>query len=157
MKLPFIQSAPGETPVIAEGYFGVPPARVFQAWTDPAALQQWFALDDPPLSSLVTDPRPGGLWHMRYALADGGAEEIAGHYIVVAPPKQLSFSWQHTLTAADGQIRRTDESLVEITLTADGAGTRLRLVHSQIVTAGGRRGVGEGWSFGLNRLGAYLG
>lgn len=156
MKLPFIQSAPGETPVIAQGYFGVPPDRVFQAWTDPDALRQWFALASPNLLSLSTDPQPGGDWHMRYALDGGGSEEIRGHYTRVEPPGQLSFTWQHEIKAADGQLSTTDESLVEIILVPDGPGTRLQLIHSQIVTEGGRRGVGDGWSAGLTRLQAYL-
>jgi uncharacterized protein YndB with AHSA1/START domain len=34
----FVKSAPGNDPIIVEGYFAAALAKVFEAWTDPAIV-----------------------------------------------------------------------------------------------------------------------
>src|SRR5690606_2283663 len=40
--------------------FAAPPERVWRAWTEPAALKQWFGPADQPVASAELDVRVGG-------------------------------------------------------------------------------------------------
>ncbi len=147
-----LTSAPGAEPVIVTAVFAAPREKVFRAWTDVTALRQWFVPASLTLLSLNAEPRPGAPWHMRYALPDGATEELRGEYRIVDAPRALSFTWQHQFLRADGTEETTAPSLVQIEFTTQGNSTALTLRHEQIATAGGRRGVRQGWAEGLQAL-----
>ena len=48
-----------------------PRERVFQAWTDPAQIGQWFGPDGFKVETLECDIRPGGRWRFIYTGPDG--------------------------------------------------------------------------------------
>ena len=49
-----------------EQHFAAPPAQVYQAFTDPEQLAEWFGPlgFHVPRSSVRIDPRAGGFWHL---------------------------------------------------------------------------------------------
>ncbi len=70
--------------------FDAPPEFVWQAWTTPEQIAQWFA-PGVVMDVRELDVRPGG--HFRFADPndkDGG--EYTGTYITVEPLRELSFS-----------------------------------------------------------------
>lgn len=113
-----------------------PREQVFQAWTDPVELAEWFW----PQPEIQIDARPGGRYLFRdhkYGLA------VAGEILEVSPPERLVFTWQWE---GEGTV---SEVTVEFHDHADG--TEIRLTH---------RGVPEaeveahtvGWNSCLDRL-----
>ena len=121
-----------------------PVERVWRALTDPAALTAWFWPErfDP---SVEVELRVGG----RYRIAGPGAGIAAGgEYVTVDPPRRLVFTWRW-----DGD---PDETLVTVDLSADGAATRLTLVHERFATEAERDDHAKGWSDCLDRLPAWL-
>lgn len=116
-----------------------PPDRVWQAFTDPAALAAWFW---PHLDNTVEiDLRPGG----RYRIVGVSAGiAVSGTYVEVAPPKRLVFTWQW-----DGEEVL---SRVSLELTDAAEGTRLLLVHDQLPDDAARDRHAQGWQDCLDRL-----
>lgn len=85
-----------------------PPARVFEAWTTPEQLAEWW---DPTGQRLVTcemDVRPGGAFRFVNA---GHSPPFAGEYLTVEPPGRLVFT-------AMGSVGT-------VLLAPEGGGTRL--------------------------------
>ncbi len=140
-----------EHQIIVEIDIEAPPERVFDAWTDPAQLAEWWG-DDATYRTRdwSCDVRPGGRWHC-HGTAGGKMEgpwEVGGEYTVVERPSRLGFTW---VASWDGG--RTTNVLVE--LAPAGSGTRLRLTHTGFATVEGREGHHEGWKKVLSWLDRY--
>jgi uncharacterized protein YndB with AHSA1/START domain len=80
---------------------------VWEALTEPARLEDWFAND------VELDLRPGGGVTFRWS----NGEERQATVIEVEHERRLSFAWE-------------DEGEVEFTLADDAEGTRLTVVES---------------------------
>jgi uncharacterized protein YndB with AHSA1/START domain len=129
-----------------ERHLDAPPDAVWQAWTDPAVMQQWYCPN--PQWALVasTDLRTGGLWQVRM----GDSHVAGGSYAVLDRPHRLAFTWRW---------ESEDEpaaSTVEVELSPDAAGTRLALRHSGLPDAGERESHQQGWTLCLDRLAETL-
>lgn len=57
--------------IVLSRVIAAPRERVFQAWTDPAQIVQWFGPDGFQVESLECDIRPGGRWRFVYTGPDG--------------------------------------------------------------------------------------
>lgn len=152
----FVKSPPGDDPIVVEGYFAVSPDKVFEAWTDPDIVVQWFGQAPYSLKSATIDLRPGGAW--RFLMSDDGGQSVAfeGAYIEVRAAKRLVFSWSHVVDRGDAGRDATAESRVEVDFTPNGDGTNVRLVHTGIQSADARHGVGGGWEKGFGFIEAMF-
>lgn len=148
----FVQSQPGDDPIVVEGFFAASPSRVFNAWTNPDVLIKWFGLRRNYMNRVSIDLRPGGAWEVKNDRDETGTVGFEGHYREVEQDQRLVFSWSHVVTRANGDRDATPESLVEVTFTPKGAGTMVRLVHSAIASDDARRGVGGGWEASFTSL-----
>jgi len=113
------------------------PETLFAFFTDPAKMMLWMGKD------VLLDPQPGGIFRN-----DIDGQHIArGEYVEVVPYSRVVFTWgwENTTDTPPGA------STVEVTLTADGDGTILRLRHSGL-SAIERTSHGEGWDYFLPRL-----
>lgn len=151
----FVTSAPGDDPLIVEGFFAAPPAKVFKAWTDPAIVVKWFHRPN-SLHSASIDLRPGGAW--RFELSRDAEKSVGfeGRYEEIRPDERLVFSWAHVVVHADGTRDETPTSRIEVTFAPKGAGTAIRLVHSAISTEHSRRFIGGGWEASFGSLAGAL-
>jgi uncharacterized protein YndB with AHSA1/START domain len=117
-----------------------PAERVWQAFTDPAALAAWFW----PVRAATTveiELRVGG----RYRISGPGfGMAVTGHYQVIEPPRRLVFTWRW-----DGD---PEETLVTLGLTAEAGGTRLTVRHEAFGDDAERDEHAKGWSDCLDRL-----
>lgn len=153
----FVQSGPGDDPIVVEGYFAASPARVFKAWTDPEIVVKWFGQTPHSLHSATIDLRPGGVWRF---LKSSDAEKTVGfegQYLDIQPDEKLVFSWTHVISHAGGEREATPYSQVEVDFTARGKGTYVRLVHSAVRREDARRGIGGGWEAAFGHIFAMFG
>jgi uncharacterized protein YndB with AHSA1/START domain len=67
-------------------------ARVFDAWTTPAALLQWWGPADLPLVECTVDLRVGGSYRFVHRAADGSRHVFVGRYQRIERPTLLSYT-----------------------------------------------------------------
>jgi uncharacterized protein YndB with AHSA1/START domain len=80
--------------VQVEIFIAAPPARVFQAITDPAQTTQWWGEKGRyRVIKSHADPRPGGTWYTSGIGADGTEFSVSGTYLEVDPPRLLVHTW----------------------------------------------------------------
>lgn len=152
----FVQSGPGDEPVIVEGYFAAAPGLVFKAWTDPEIVVKWFGQAPNSLHSATIDLRPGGEWRFLITSDEKKSVGFEGRYLDIRADEKLVFSWSHVITHADGEREATPFSRVEVDFTARGKGTYVRLVHSAVRREEARRGIGSGWEAAFGHILAML-
>ncbi len=114
------------------------PEAVFEFFTDPEKMVRWKG------TAAKLDPRPGGVYRV-----DVNDQQIAvGEYVEIVPPERVVFTWgwEGNEGLPPGSTR------VEITLTADGDGTVVRLLHTELPSEQAAVQHGQGWDFFLNRL-----
>jgi uncharacterized protein YndB with AHSA1/START domain len=107
---------PGDDVIEQEIRIAAPPEAVFPFFTDPEKMRRWNGMDH------KLDPQPGGI----YRVDMDGTHVVRGEYVEVSPPHRVTFTWGWE----DGGIPvPAGSTTVEITLTADGDDTIVRLVH----------------------------
>jgi uncharacterized protein YndB with AHSA1/START domain len=129
--------------------FAAPPERVWRAFTDPAALTDWFW---PHLAAVAeVDLRIGGGY--RITATNGPSDDfgISGEYLSVEPPRRLVFTWRW-----HGE---PEETLVTIELAGAGDAsdqTVMTLVHERFAGEAPRDEHAQGWHDCLGRLPHWL-
>lgn len=133
------------TTIHLERVLDAPPARVWEAWTQPDILDDWLCPNADLEVSAHADPREGGAYRVNM----GGEFIVAGSYVHVSEPVRLVCTWQwehETLTTL---------LTVELEPTP-GGGTKLTLVHSDFTDAAGAEDTRQGWELSLDRLVALV-
>ena len=69
--------------------FAAPRQRVFDAWTKPELLKQWFGRRGDTLSVCKVDLRAGGAYRFVFQLREGGEMGMGGVYHEIAAPERL--------------------------------------------------------------------
>ena len=146
------QTGVKEKPFLAlERFYPVAPEKVWRAWTDPEALKRWWGpAADEPVSLAELDVRAGGRFRIVFGGKDGKANECAGTYQEVTPPRRLSFTW-HWPNSTPERI-----SVVTITFEASEGGTQLRFRHEQLFDETARDNHKRGWTAALGKLDEFL-
>lgn len=118
------------------------PERVFRALTEKAELEAWF------VKEATVDLRVGGAIRLVW-----DPESVDGTFLEVDPPRRVVFTWDER-PAVDGITTSA------FTLTPDGDGTRLHLLHSGFGAGEAwdrlYDGVNSGWDTELGHLRAWL-
>ena len=157
MSSTFLKSPKGQDPVIVENIFKASPQRLFEAWTTPADVVKWFGPETRELGHAEIDLQVGGLWRFTYDANGEHADILEGAYQAIEAPNRLVFSWTHIRVFNDGRRETTTPSQVTITFEEAETGTRMRLVHAQVVQESGRLGITGGWQISFERLIKFTG
>jgi len=128
----FVSSELGKDPIVVEGFFAASPSKVFEAWTNPEIIMQWFGLAPNSLLSANIDLREGGAWQFVKSKDNTKSVGFEGTYIDIQHDKKLVFTWSLVIETADGDRDATPPSRVEVDFIQTGEGTTLKLVHSKI-------------------------
>ena len=115
------------------------PETVFPFFTDPELMVRWMG------TTVEVEPRPGGI----YRVSIDGSHVARGEFVEVSPPERVVFTWgweSHESPVGPGA------STVEVTLSADGEHTVVRLVHRDLPSDDSVRAHGVGWDHYLPRL-----
>lgn len=133
-----------------------PRPRVYEAWTKPELMKQWFGPANRfcPLAEL--DVREGGAYRVEIHTTPGaepgpGCHTVStaeGIYTEVVPDQKLQFTWKANWSAGE-------ESLVTVTFADAAEGTEVTILHERI-SSDGCQGYGQGWAGSLEKLGHLL-
>ena len=120
--------------------------RVFRAWTEAGAIEQWFRPMGVGVTVRELDVRVGGSF--RFELdGDGGAME--GIYLEVVRPERLVFTW-----VSEGT--RHEETLVTVEFVAQGDETEVVLTHARLRSDEMLDLHRAGWQAALDELAVVL-
>jgi uncharacterized protein YndB with AHSA1/START domain len=132
--------------------FRAPRDRVFDAWTDPEVLRQWWAAGETwETPTAEVDLRPGGRY--RLSMRDtgtGAVHTIVGEYTEIRRPERLAYTW--TWESNPEEMKGSEESLVEVDFVEDGDETEVVLTHSGFANAEIRAMHEHGWTACLDNL-----
>ena len=154
---------PDQNAVIAEIFIAAPPARVFQAISDPNQLPRWWGQDGLyHVTKSSMDIRQGGKWRSDGVGADGKEFYVEGEYLEVDPPRRLVHTWVGSYDPSKTVVRWELEPQSVTALHPSGprkAGTGTRLRVTQEGFAGNlpsAQSHGEGWKRVLGWLEAFV-
>jgi len=154
---------PDQNAVVAEIFIAAPPARVFQAISDPQQLPKWWGQDGLyHVTKSSMDLRVGGKWRSDGVGADGKSFWVEGEYLEVDPPRLLVHTWVGSYDPTPTVVRWELEPQSVHGLHPDGpkkAGTGTLVRVRQEGFAGNlesAKGHGEGWKRVLGWLEAFV-
>ena len=142
----------GTRELLIERVFNAPRELVFQAWTDPEHIRQWFGPRDHPAREMTMDVRPGGRWRGCLRSTETGNDLwLGGVYREIVPPERLVFTF-----AGEEEGERGLETLVTITFAERGGKTHMTFRQSPFQSGGERDGHRGGWTSTFDRLDELL-
>jgi len=154
---------PDQNAVIAEIFIAAPPARVFQAISDPTQLQRWWGQEGLyHVTKSTMDVRPGGKWRSDGVGADGKSFYVHGEYLEVDPPRRLVHTWVSSYDTAKTVVRwelepQTVNALHPSGPKKSGTGTMVRVTQEGFAgNLESAKNHGEGWKRVLGWLEAFV-
>jgi len=150
--------------LVLERTIPVPPERVWDAWTQPELLMQWFTPAPWKTVASELDVRPGGRCVTTMESPEGERFPNEGCYLQVEPNRLLVFTSVMTadfrpLAPGDGPGDLGFTARIEIEPAPDG-GTHYRAIamhaHEDTCKQHADMGFAEGWGAALDQLVALL-
>ncbi|WP_066039724.1 SRPBCC family protein [Herbiconiux solani] len=133
--------------------------RIFRALSEADQLMQWWGPASCPVVECSVDFRPGGIWHYRLHLPDGGEAWTRAVYREISAPERITYR-EHSSDAAGTETPDRPAALGTITLRADDDGTlftvTLRYESPLELDRAIRTGVERGFPAALDQLAALL-
>ena len=115
------------------------PETVFEYLIDPVKLRRWMS------SGGSWNPEAGDPFRLEMS-----KEDVAvGTFVEIQRPSRLVLTWGWE---GEDAITKPGSSTVEFTLTPDGSGTLVRLVHRDLPNEEAAEAHGKGWEYFLGRL-----
>ncbi len=136
---------PNNTTLVLRRTFSATRHRVFQAWIEPKALEQWFRPPGMSVTVSKLEACVGGSF--RFDVEDGNS--IVGTYLQIVPPEKLVFTWSEGVTQGR-------ETIVTIDSLDRGFETEVVLTHERISTSQLHERFEAGWQSLFNALASVL-
>ncbi len=137
--------------VVLRRVFRAPPALVFDAFTKPDMLKDWWGHEDIGTTMAQVDLRVGGAYRFEMTGKEGGRYVLGGEFRIIEPPRKLSYTWNWV----EGVPFR-DETLVTLDFKDHADGTELVLTHEGFDDPNIRDQHDKGWSSSFGRLDRYF-
>jgi uncharacterized protein YndB with AHSA1/START domain len=150
--------------MLIEDVFDASPERVFDAWTDPAKLAEWYAPDGCTVRFKRLEAKTGGRIHFCISSPQFGDNWAIGEYREVTPYTKIVY----TLIFADENGNPVDpktigmdpemprETVVTVTFEEENGKTRMRLRETVSLELAQKTGAYAGWLQMLNKMKGIL-
>jgi uncharacterized protein YndB with AHSA1/START domain len=146
----------GEGTVEIVRVFDAPRALVWQAWTDPKMMAQWFGPRGFTSSVPELDARVGGALRIVMHGPDGNDYPMKGVFIEVVAPKRLVYGFaavdrdgNHLLEGETSVMFAEHDGKTTMTLTSRAVGRVL--IAPQMLA-----GMNAGWNQSIDKLGELV-
>ncbi len=150
--------APDEVPteLHLKRFFAAPRQAVFDAWTRPEMLKEWWGPKSFTNPLCEVDARGGGAIRIHMKAPDGTVYPMTGRFVEFFPPYRFHF----TSSPLDGEGKAVFETWTSVFFADVEGGTEVTLdVHVTKSTPEAARylkGMREGWSQSLEKLAAFI-
>lgn len=125
-----------------------PAETLFDAWTDPMQLKDWWGPAGVICTGAEVDLRAGGRYRIANLMPDGKTIWILGEFETIERPRRLVYSWRVDPGSAAAER-------VDIRFVPRGANTEVIVVHERIASAALRGRHESGWNGCLDKLASY--
>jgi glutathione S-transferase len=116
---------PAGVSLVTRRLIRAPAQRLFDAWTQPALLLQWWGPRGVTCIGAEVDLRVGGAYRLGNRFPDGRVVWIHGQFEEIAPPHRLCYTW-----SLEGDPRPPER--VTVRFEPQGAATEVIVVHERI-------------------------
>lgn len=145
---------PSDREIVLTRSFRAPVARVFEAYTGPEHVRQWWGPHGDEMVSCELDFRPGGRWRFVQRSPNGEQYAFSGEYREIVPNERIVQTFE--FDGAPGEV-----SVETITFLGNHERTTVRM-HSVFPSRAARdgmiaAGMEGGASDTMDRLAAYVG
>jgi uncharacterized protein YndB with AHSA1/START domain len=118
------------------------PETVWEFFVDPEKATRWMGM------TATLEPEPGGVYR---------CEVIPGHtargeFVELDPPHRLVYTWGWEANDKGETSLEPGSSTIEVELTPEGDGTKLRFVHRDLPSSESAESHAHGWDHYLPRL-----
>jgi uncharacterized protein YndB with AHSA1/START domain len=144
--------------LVLERFIEVPPELVWEAWTKPEHISQWFTPKPWVVAGCEIDLRPGGVFRTLMQSPDGAeSNDLRGCYLEIVPNQRLV--WTDALLPG---FRPSENPFMTaiITMEAEGDGTRYfsmaRHRDESVRKQREEMGFYEGWGTVSEQLAEYV-
>lgn len=134
-----------------------PRAKLWQAWTDPVLLKEWWCPKPWTTEVRAFDLRPGGAFHTFMQGPDGGTSDNPGCFLEIVPMQRLAFT-----SALLGDWRPATpwlnfSAIIEMADEAGGTRYTATVMHPDTATRDRHETMGffEGWGTCIDQLEAF--
>lgn len=127
-----------------------PAQLVFEAWSDPKHLVQWWGPNNFTLPHCEQDFRVGGKYRFCMRAPDGSDHWVRGQYLEITEPLRLVFTWLRE----EGDDIWCD-TIVALSFRERGGLTTLTLNQTTFATTAHCDEHRDGWNECLDRLAMY--
>src|SRR5436190_4926770 len=108
--------------------FNAPREKVFNVWTQPEALRQWWCPEGWTPAEIEVDLRVGGAFRIGMRRLRGAIPVyVRGDFLEVQPPEKLVYTWQW-----ENAFEDMPETRVTVHFSDRGNATELLLVHERL-------------------------
>ena len=125
------------------------PERLFDAWTRPEQLVEWWGPEGVTCIGPTVDVRVGGAYRIGNRMPDGSEIWIAGVFEAVERPHLLTYSWR--LEGSDSEPER-----VTVRFEPRGADTEVIVTHERVANETLGEQHRQGWHGCLEGLARYI-
>jgi uncharacterized protein YndB with AHSA1/START domain len=132
--------------------FNAPREKVFNVWTQPEALRQWWCPEGWTPAEIEVDLRVGGAFRIGMRRLSGGIPVyVRGDFLEVQPPEKLVYTWQW-----ENAFEGMPETHVTVYFSDCANATELLLIHESLPEIQICLQHRNGWIEAWNRMGAAL-
>jgi glutathione S-transferase len=142
-------AAPDAVTLVVRRTIHAVPERLFDAWTQPEQLVQWWGPASVACIDATVDLRVGGRYRIANRFPDGKILWIAGEFESIERPKKLVYTWG--LESTQGPPER-----VTVTFEAHGPDTEIVVTHERIPNKAMRDAHERGWFGCLDGLAEFV-
>ncbi len=119
------------------------PEEVFEAFTDPEIMAEWFFGAEDWSVEVSNTLEIGGKYFLNMIATDGKEYKHTGEYKIIAPPEKLVFTWNSDFA---------QDTVVTVYFHKVADGTEITLEHEFLPTDEARENHRKGWTTCLNNL-----
>jgi uncharacterized protein YndB with AHSA1/START domain len=125
------------------------PERLFEAWTHPDQLLNWWGPEGVTCIGAEIDLSVGGRYRIGNQMPDGSKLWITGEFEVIDPPRRLAYTW--SLEGIAGPAER-----VTVRFEPLGGVTEVVVTHERIADEATRDQHERGWIGCLHGLARFV-
>jgi uncharacterized protein YndB with AHSA1/START domain len=125
------------------------PERLFEAWTTPQQLIEWWGPDGVACIAPTVDLRIGGRYRIGNRLPDGREIWITGVFEAIDRPRLLAYTWR--IEGSEAESER-----VTVRFESRGADTDVIVTHERIANETMRDQHALGWNGCLEGLARFI-